>query len=251
MAEVMVSLQDVWRTFGTGQARTDALAGVTLAVSPGELVAVMGPSGSGKSTLLNLAGALDLPTSGEVHIGGESTKGARAATLARLRRRHLGFVFQELNLVASLTATENVALPRELDGINVPTARREAAQALAEAGLAGLGDRYPAQLSGGQAQRVAIARALVGNRGVILADEPTGALDTATGDEILALIRSRCDAGGAAIVVTHNGRHAAWADRVVYLRDGRIVDETTFNAPPVPLAGPPLAGLSRIRDENP
>ena len=149
-----------------------------------------------------------------------------------LRRRHLGFVFQELNLVACLTALENVALPRELDGIAVRTARAEAEAALGEVGLAGLGDRFPADLSGGQQQRVAIARALVGGRRLILADEPTGALDTGTGDEVLRLIRARCDAGAAALVVTHNARHAAWADRVMFLRDGAVVDRSALQTAP-------------------
>jgi putative ABC transport system ATP-binding protein len=215
-----------------------ALRDVTLAVHRGELVAVMGPSGSGKSTLLNLAGGLDLPTRGSVSIGSVPTAGRRPAHLAMLRRRHLGFVFQELNLVPTLTAAENVALPRELDGIPVRTARAEAQQALAEVGLDGVGDRFPADLSGGQQQRIAIARALVGGRRLILADEPTGALDTATGDEVLRVLRARCDAGAAALVVTHNARHAAWADRVVFLRDGQIVQRSAFMAGP---AGAPRA----------
>jgi putative ABC transport system ATP-binding protein len=197
----------------------------------------MGPSGSGKSTLLNLAGGLDQPDQGEVRIMGDSTRGMRPAALARLRRRHLGFVFQELNLVESLTAVENVALPRELDGVPVRVARREAVEALALVGLAERGDRVPARLSGGEQQRVAIARSLVGGRGLLLADEPTGALDTGAGDEVLAIIRERCDAGCAAVVVTHNARHAAWADRVVFLRDGREVTRSEFAAAPARAGG--------------
>ncbi len=227
-----LELLDVSRIHGSGSTRVAALAGINLEVWPGELVAVMGPSGSGKSTLLNLAGGLDQPDQGEVRIMGESTRGMRPAALARLRRRHLGFVFQELNLVESLTAVENVALPRELDGVPVRVARREAVEALALVGLAERGDRVPARLSGGEQQRVAIARSLVGGRGLLLADEPTGALDTGAGDGVLAIIREHCDAGCAAVVVTHNARHAAWADRVVFLRDGREVTRSEFAAAP-------------------
>ena len=228
-----LELSDVSRTYGSGASQVAALTGITLEVWPGELVAVMGPSGSGKSTLLNLAGGLEQPNRGEVRIMGEATRGMRPAALARLRRRHLGFVFQELNLVESLTAAENVALPRELDGVPVRVARREAAEALASVGLAGREDRVPARLSGGEQQRVAIARSLVGGRGLLLADEPTGALDTGAGDQVLGIVRERCDAGCAAVVVTHNARHAAWADRVVFLRDGREVTRSEFASAPV------------------
>ena len=245
-----LELCDVWRIHGAGEARVVALSGVTLDVWPGELVAVMGPSGSGKSTLLNLAGGLDQPSRGEVRIMGEPTGRMRAAALARLRRRHLGFVFQELNLVESLTAAENVALPRELDGVPVAVARREAVQALALVGLAGREDRVPARLSGGEQQRVAIARSLVGGRGLLLADEPTGALDTGAGDAILAVIRERCDAGLAAVVVTHNARHAAWADRVVFLRDGREVTRSEFDSSPSRARGGPGAVASSAWSED-
>ena len=236
----VLELVDVWRVHGSSAAEVAALGGVSLQVWPGELVAVMGPSGSGKSTLLNLAGGLDQPTRGEVLIQGESTRGQRPAALARLRRRHLGFVFQELNLVESLTAGENVALPRELDGVPVVVARREAREALALVNLAGREDRLPARLSGGEQQRVAIARSLVGGRRLLLADEPTGALDTASGDEVLSILRERCDAGCAAIIVTHNPRHAAWADRVVFLRDGREVTRSEY------ASGPALVSLGSV-----
>jgi len=185
---------------------------------------VMGPSGSGKSTLLNLAGGLDSPTSGEVLVEGELLGSLGRRELARLRRRSVGYVFQDLNLLASLTAAENVALPLELDGMGVRAARRLAAAALGEVGLADLGQRFPDEMSGGQQQRVAIARALVGDRRLVLADEPTGALDSQTGEAVLRLLRSRIDAGAAGVLVTHEARHAAWADRVVFLRDGVIVD---------------------------
>ncbi|MGV9772798.1 ABC transporter ATP-binding protein [Streptosporangium sp. NPDC003464] len=222
----VVRLAGVSRVHGDGPQAVTALRDVSLDVAAGELVAVMGPSGSGKSTLLNLAGGLDLPTSGEVVLEGTPLSSLAVKEIAGLRRRHVGYVFQDLNLIPSLTAVENVMLPRELDGIRAGQARREATEALAEVGLADVADRFPDELSGGQRQRVAIARALVGERRLILADEPTGALDTPTGDDILQLLRTRCDAGATALLVTHEPRYAAWADRVVFLRDGEITDST-------------------------
>src|SRR5690606_20556151 len=201
-----------------------ALRGVGLTVAAGELVAVMGPSGSGKSTLLNLAGGLDRPTQGEVHIEGQYLGSLNRRELAALRRRRVGYVFQDFNLLPSLTAAENVALPLELDGVSVRKARAAALAALAEVDLDGYAERFPDEMSGGQQQRVAIARALVGERRLVLADEPTGALDSQTGEAVLRLLRARVDAGAAAVLVTHDARHAAWADRVVFLRDGLIVD---------------------------
>ncbi|MFC4060750.1 ABC transporter ATP-binding protein [Planomonospora corallina] len=221
----VVRLADVSRVHGDGPQAVHALRGVSLEVAAGELVAVMGPSGSGKSTLLNVAGGLDAPTSGTVTVEGVPLAGLAAKELAALRRRHVGYVFQDLNLIPSLTAAENVMLPRELDGVRTGQARREALEILAEVGIAEPG-RFPDELSGGQRQRVAIARALVGERRLILADEPTGALDTPTGDEVLGLLRARCDAGAAVLLVTHEPRYAAWADRVVFLRDGEIADST-------------------------
>ena len=203
-----------------------ALRGVSLGVLPGELVAVMGPSGSGKSTLLHLAGGLDEPTAGTVLVEGTDLGGLSRARLAALRRRSIGYVFQEFNLIPALTAAENVGLPRELDGVRLRDVRREAHAALEEVGLADEAGRFPDELSGGQRQRVAIARALVGPRRLVLADEPTGALDSRTGEWVLRLLRSRCDAGASGVLVTHEARHAAWADRVVFLRDGAMVDDT-------------------------
>jgi putative ABC transport system ATP-binding protein len=220
----VLELRDVHRIHGTGDTAVHALRGVSLAVAPGELVAVMGPSGSGKSTLLNLAGGLDRPSQGEVIVNGTVLAECSLRALAALRRRRIGYVFQDLNLLASLTAAENVALPLELDGVRVRQARQFARQALADMDLDGLGDRFPDEISGGQQQRVAIARALVGERRLVLADEPTGALDSQTGEAVLRLLRSRVDDGAAAVLVTHEARHAAWADRVVFLRDGVIVD---------------------------
>ena len=232
MTEPVLELREVTRVHGTGAAEVHALRGVSLTVAPGELVAVMGPSGSGKTTLLNLAGGLDAPTTGEVVVEGVVLGRLSRRELARLRRRSVGYVFQELNLIPALTAAENVMLPRELDGVPARTARAEAVAALAEMGIGELADRFPDDMSGGQQQRVAIARALIGDRRLVLADEPTGALDSETGEAVLRLLRGRCDAGAAGILVTHEARHAGWADRVLFLRDGVVVDETRA-LPPV------------------
>jgi putative ABC transport system ATP-binding protein len=210
------------KTHGSGAQRVDALVNVDLDLMPGELVAVTGRSGSGKTTLLNMAGALDEPTSGEVIVAGENLATMSKNDLARVRRVAVGYVFQQFNLLPSLTAAENISLPLELDGMKPVEARRLAEKALEEVEMAGMADRYPDQLSGGEQQRVAIARGLIGPRSVLLADEPTGALDEATSESILKLLRRRCDAGAAALMVTHEPAYAAWADRVVRLRDGRV-----------------------------
>ncbi|MGW8761963.1 ABC transporter ATP-binding protein [Streptomyces sp. NPDC055815] len=222
----VLQLQNLTRVHGAGATEVHALRGIDLAVYPGELVAVMGPSGSGKSTLLTIAGGLDTPSSGRVIVEDTDITTASVKELAALRRRSIGYVFQDYNLIPALTAAENVALPRELDGTSARKARVEALAALEEMGLGHLADRFPDEMSGGQQQRVAIARALVGDRRLVLADEPTGALDSETGESVLALLRSRCDAGAAGVLVTHEPRFAAWADRVVFLRDGAIVDQT-------------------------
>ena len=222
----VLELADVSRVHGDGAAQVHALRSISFSAYAGELVAVMGPSGSGKSTLLTLAGGLDTPTSGTVSIEGRDLGGLGHAARARLRRGSIGYVFQDFNLIPALTAAENVALPRELDGESARAAGRLARAALEEVGIGDLGDRFPDEMSGGQQQRVAIARAVVGDRRLILADEPTGALDTETGEEILKLLRARCDGGAAGVLVTHEARHAAWADRVVFLRDGVVVDQT-------------------------
>jgi putative ABC transport system ATP-binding protein len=225
MSDELLRLDGVAMQYGHGETSVTALAGVDLVVNRGELVAVMGASGSGKSTLLTVAGGLTPPTSGEVIVEGHWLSQLSARQLATLRRRSLGFVFQDFNLIPSLTAVENVALPLELDGWKSRKARRPALDALAVVELADRADRYPSDLSGGQQQRVAIARAVVGGRSLILADEPTGALDSTTGEIVLKMLRGRVDAGAGGILVTHDARHAAWADRIVFLRDGRIVDQ--------------------------
>lgn len=226
MSEPLLRMDGVTRIHGRGPKAVRALGPVSLAVSPGELVAIMGPSGSGKSTLLALAGALDRPTEGHVIVGGRDLGRLAPAALAALRRRAIGYVFQDLNLLPGLTARENVALPLELDGEAQGTARRRALEELEHVGLLELADRFPEDLSGGEQQRVAIARALVGPRRLLLADEPTGALDSVTGESVLRLLRAQIDRGRAVILVTHDAAHAAWADRVLFLRDGLVVDET-------------------------
>ncbi len=216
----------VTKVHGTGATAVRALGPVSFAVEAGEFVAIMGPSGSGKSTLLSLAGALDVPTGGSVSIDGRDLAGLDAGALSALRRRTIGYVFQDLNLLPGLTACENVALPLELDGVPLARARAAAEAALAAVELAALAGRFPDDLSGGERQRVAIARAFVGPRSLTLADEPTGALDSVTGERVLQLLRAQCERGLTAVLVTHDASHAAWADRILFLRDGAIVDET-------------------------
>ncbi len=235
----VLELRDVTRIHGRGATAVNALRGVSLTVDAGELVAVMGPSGSGKSTLLNVAGGLDLVTAGAVFVEGRDLANLTPTELAATRRRHVGYVFQDLNLIPTLTALENVALPLELDGFSPRSVRRIAIKALEDVGVPELSDRFPDEMSGGQQQRVTIARALVGDRRLVLADEPTGALDSDTGEAVLRLLRRRVDQGAAGVLVTHESRHAAWADRVIFLRDGSIVDSTQYNIDPAEV------GLSR------
>lgn len=220
-----VRLDKASRSFGRGHTLVVALHPTDLVVGEGELVAVMGPSGSGKTTLLSLVGGLDRPTGGRVIVADRDLAQLDARGLAVLRRRTVGYVFQELNLLMGLTARENVALPLELDGAPLGAARVAADEALASVDMTALAGRFPDDLSGGEQQRVAIARAMVGGRRILLADEPTGALDSLSGEMVMRLLRRHCDGGGAALLVTHDAAHAAWADRVVFLRDGRIVDE--------------------------
>ncbi|MFU8853354.1 ABC transporter ATP-binding protein [Micromonospora sp. SL1-18] len=231
MSRAVLCFAGVSRVYPAPEGVVRALDAVSFEVSRGELVAVMGPSGSGKSTLLALAGGLDAPTSGSVQVEGVELGRLDATALARLRRDRIGYVFQDYNLVTDLTAAENVALPRELAGVGASRARRDAVVALAEVGLSDMADRFPDQLSGGQQQRIAIARALVGQRGLVLADEPTGALDSRTSLAVLEVLRARIDAGAAGVLVTHEPRYAGWADRTIFLRDGRLVDATTRETP--------------------
>jgi putative ABC transport system ATP-binding protein len=228
----VLQLCDVSKAYGEGASEVVALRDVDLAVDSGELVAVMGPSGSGKSTLLTIAGSLEQPTSGEVLIGDVAVSGMSRNERAGLRRRAVGYVFQDFNLLAGLTAAENVSLPLELDGTPAKAARALGVQALEELGMGDRAGRFPDELSGGERQRVAIARAVVGERKLLLADEPSGALDTANGEAVMRLIRAACQRGVAGVLVTHDAQLASWADRVVFLRDGRIVDQTERPAGP-------------------
>ncbi len=224
--QTILTIVDATRTHGDGARRVVALSHANLILRSGEFVAVMGPSGSGKSTLLNLAGGLDTPSSGKVLVEGRDLASLNVARRAAIRRRSIGYVFQDFNLLPSLNAIENVSFPLELDGWPIRKARKAALEALRETGVAELALRQPEDMSGGQAQRVAIARALVGRRRLLLADEPTGALDSAAGTKVMEVLRSRADAGCAVLMVTHEPRFAAWADRTVFIRDGRITDET-------------------------
>jgi putative ABC transport system ATP-binding protein len=237
-----LELRGVSKVYGDGPAEVHALRNVDLRVEPGVLVAVMGPSGSGKSTLLTIAGSLEEPTSGEVFVGGAELSAMSGNDRARLRRRAIGYVFQDFNLLAGLTAAENVALPLELDGVRARAARAAGIEALEALGLADRADHFPDELSGGERQRVAIARAVVGDRHLLLADEPTGALDSVNGEEVMRLLRSACQRGVAGVVVTHDAQLASWADRVVFLRDGRVVDQTAPPASPESLLVPDARG---------
>jgi len=233
-----LELRRVSKVYGSGPSEVQALREVDLSVRGGELVAVMGPSGSGKSTLLTIAGSLEEPTSGEVLVGGVALSGLSRNDRARLRRRSIGYVFQDFNLLAGLTAVENVALPLELDGVGGRTAQATGLETLEELGLADRAARYPDELSGGERQRVAIARAVVGDRHLLLADEPSGALDSVNGEAVMRLLRAACHRGVAGVVVTHDAQLASWAERVVFLRDGRVVDQTASPAGPESLLIP-------------
>ena len=223
----MLELRQVSRSYGQGTAEVHALREVSLSADEGAMVAVMGPSGSGKSTLLTIAGTLEEPTSGEVLIAGQPVAGMSRNAKARLRRRTIGYVFQDFNLLPGLTAAENVALPLELDGLSARKARIAGLKALERLGLGERAAHYPDQLSGGERQRVAIARAMVGERRLLLADEPSGALDSVNSEAVMRLLQDACrNDGMTAVVVTHDAQLASWADRVVFLRDGRVTSQT-------------------------
>ena len=233
-----LELRGVSKTYGAGAAEVRALSEVSLSVEAGALVAVMGPSGSGKSTLLTIAGSLEDPTSGEVLVGDTALSKMSRNDKARLRRRTIGYVFQDFNLLPGLTAAENVALPLELDGVPARRARAAGLRALDGLGLTERASQFPDQLSGGERQRVAIARAVVGDRCLLLADEPSGALDSVNAEEVMRLLHDACKRGVAAVVVTHDAQLASWADRVVFLRDGHIVDQTAPRPGPESLLAP-------------
>ena len=221
----VLEMRRVSRTYGQGAAEVQALCDVDFTVQAGEMVAVMGPSGSGKSTLLTIAGTLEEATSGEVRVAGRDLSKMSGNAKARLRRRSIGYVFQDYNLLPGLTAAENVALPLELDGVSGRRARAAALRALDELGLRDRSRSFPDQLSGGQRQRVALARAVVGEHQLLLADEPSGALDSVNGEAVMRLILNACDRGMAAVVVTPDAQLASWAHRTVSIRDGRITGQ--------------------------
>lgn len=238
MSDVILELDGVSKVYGEEPTEVHALRDVDLSVEAGELVAIMGPSGSGKSTLLTIAGSLEEPTHGEVKINGAALSSMSRNERAALRRRYIGYVFQDFNLLAGLTAVENVTLPLELDGMSARAARSLGLEALEHLGVAAHAARFPDELSGGERQRVAIARAIVGQRSLLLADEPTGALDSVNGEAVMKLLRSACKRGLAGVVVTHDAQLAAWADRVVFVRDGRVVDQTVRRVGPESLLTP-------------
>jgi putative ABC transport system ATP-binding protein len=236
----VVRAQDVTRRYGEGDTAVDALRGVSLDVQPAELVAVMGPSGSGKSTLMHILAALDRPTSGRVEIAGEDVGALSDSEVTLLRRRHIGFVFQFYNLLPMLTAEENVLLPLSIAGQKPEKAFFE--QLVTRVGLKDRRTHRPSELSGGQQQRVAIARALVSRPTIVLADEPTGNLDSTTGTEILELLRAATEEyGQTTVMVTHDASAAAIADRILFLADGLIVDELKRSDP-----AEILAAMNRI-----
>ena len=222
-----VRVQDLTKTFGEGRTEVQALRGVSLDVPRGELLAIMGPSGSGKSTLLHILGALDAPTAGTIEVAGRHYEGLDDAGLTKLRRDHIGFVFQFFNLLPSLTAAENVLLPALIARDSGHEMRERVIELLGKVGLADRADHLPSELSGGQQQRVSIARALLLEPELVLADEPTGNLDRRSSREILGLLRDLVEREGHTIVmVTHDPTAAAVADRVLFLRDGMVAGET-------------------------
>ena len=237
----MLELRRVSRSYGQDSAEVHALREVSLTADEGSMVAVMGPSGSGKSTLLTIAGTLEEPTSGEVLIAGQPAGKLSRNAKARLRRRVIGYLFQDFNLLPGLTAAENVSLPLELDGLSARKARVAGLRVLDRLGLGERAGHYPDQLSGGERQRVAIARAMVGERRLLLADEPSGALDSVNAQAVMRLLHAACkDSGMTAVVVTHDAQLASWADRVVFLRDGRVTDQTAPAPGPESLLTPEL-----------
>jgi putative ABC transport system ATP-binding protein len=235
LVTTVLELRDVSKIYGTGQAEVAALRRVNLTAREGELVAIMGPSGSGKSSLLTIAGSLEEPTSGEVMVLGTDLSSLSPNDQARLRRRRIGYVFQDFNLLAGFTAIENVTVPLELDGTSAKAAHATGMKALAELGIAERAHHFPDELSGGERQRVAIARAVVGDRKLLLADEPTGALDSVNAAAVMQLMLAICRRGVAGVVVTHDAQMASCADRVVLLQDGQVIDQAQASRDPDPL----------------
>jgi putative ABC transport system ATP-binding protein len=232
MAEPLVKLRDIVKIYYMGGEDVVALKDITLDIGGGEYTAIMGPSGSGKSTLMNIIGCLDVPTSGSYHLNGQEVAAATEDELAAIRNREIGFVFQTFNLLPRATASKNVELPLIYSGLPPEERRARAAEVLEAVGLAKRGHHKPNEMSGGERQRVAIARALVNRPSVVLADEPTGNLDTKIGEEILAIFRKINEEGKTVVVVTHDPDVAAKARRIITLRDGQVVDRSVKKAAP-------------------
>ena len=222
----VVELEDVSKVFRAGALETLALAGIQLSIAPGEYVCVQGPSGCGKSTLLAIVGLLEEPSAGTCRLGGHPVDGLSARQLARLRNQHIGFIFQSFNLIGDMSIEDNVALPLALQGVGAAERRRRARAVLARVGLEPRRGHRPPELSGGQQQRAAVARALVTEPPLLLADEPTGNLDSHNGEQIMALFRELHQQGSTICMVTHDSRFAREADRTIHLFDGRIVQES-------------------------
>ena len=226
MSDLVIQIRDLTRVYEMGVETVQALRGVTLAIRRNEYVAIMGPSGSGKSTLMNLIGCLDTPTTGEYWLNGQEVSRMRDDALARVRNREIGFVFQTFNLLPRASALQNVELPLVYGGVSTRERRRRATEALDRVGLKDRMSHRPNELSGGQRQRVAIARALVNSPAILLADEPTGNLDSATSEEIMRVFEALHRQGQTVIMVTHEADIAAHAERIVVLRDGRVASDT-------------------------
>ena len=225
--ETIIQLEDVTKVYGTGDAQVSALKGLSLSIEAGAFIAIMGPSGSGKSTLMNIIGCLDRPTEGRYRLAGEDVSGLNKAQLANIRNRRIGFVFQSFNLLPRATALKNALLPLMYDRQNGRSPREREARAREALAAVGLGERlhhFPNQLSGGQQQRVAIARALINDPALILADEPTGNLDSQSSAEIMSLLHELHERGCTIVMITHEADIAAHAQRTIHMRDGHIVD---------------------------
>jgi putative ABC transport system ATP-binding protein len=227
----IIEMKSITKVYDTGKIQVEALRGIDLEVNRGEFVAIVGPSGSGKSTLLNLVGCLDTPSGGDYFLGGEVVAGLNKDQLADVRNRRVGFVFQNFNLLPQLTALENVEMPLLFGGIGRRERRKRALDQLEKVGLADRVDHKPTELSGGQMQRVAIARALAMEPDIVLADEPTGNLDTGSGSDVMTLLSELWEQGRTLVVVTHDKNLAKRADRVVEIRDGAIVEDATNGGP--------------------
>ena len=226
MKQPIIQLDEVWKTYKMGSQKVHALQGVSLKVYPGEFLAILGKSGSGKSTMMNIIGCLDTPTKGKLHLDGKNVKRMSESQLAQIRGKKIGFVFQQFNLIPTLTATENVALPGEFQARDTDKTIKEAERILKEVDLGSRSHHKPTELSGGQMQRVAIARSLINDPELVLADEPTGALDSKTGEQVIKLLQNlNKEKGKSIVIVTHDKHLAEYAQRIIELKDGQIIKE--------------------------